>query len=106
LTITGKDEAGAETDSVDFMLADGTEIVDSWTWVDLSSLGEVKSIVFSLSSSDTGPFGMNTPSYFAIDGINDPEQPDGDNNDNVDNDDDDDDWLEGCFIGVTKGAMP
>ena len=107
LTITGKDSNGVVTDTVDFLLADGTDIVDAWTWVDLSGLGEVKSILFSLSSSDTGAFGMNTPSYFALDSINDPEQGDGDNDDNDDEDDeDDDDWLEGCFIGVTKGAMP
>ena len=99
LTITGKDEAGVETGNVDFLLADGTEIIDVWTWVDLSILGKIKSISFSLSSSDTGAFGMNTPSYFALDSINDPEQAD------VDDEDDDDDWLEGCFIGVTKGAM-
>jgi len=100
LTITGKDEAGTETSTVEFMLADGTDIVDVWTWVDLSSLGKIKSIIFSLSSSDTGAFGMNTPSYFALDSINDPEPANID-----DNDDDDDDWLEGCFIGVTKGAI-
>lgn len=100
LTITGKDEAGTETGTVEFLLADGTEIVDVWTWVDLSSLGKVKSIFFSLSSSDAGDFGMNTPSYFALDSINDPEQA------NInDDDDDDDDWLEGCFIGVSGNSL-
>ncbi len=67
LTITGKDANGAQTGTVDFLLADGTDLVDRWTWVDLSSLGEVKRLEFTLSSSDTGNWGMNTPAYFCLD---------------------------------------
>ena len=44
-------------------------ILDAWTWVDLSSLGEVSGLQFTLSSSDNGEYGMNTPAYFAIDDI-------------------------------------
>jgi len=100
LTITGKDASGAETGSIDFLLADGVEIVDIWTWVDLSSLGEIKTIAFSLTSSDSDPvFGMNTPAYFAIDSINDPEQE----NENPDQDDNNDPL--GCFIGVSGMGM-
>lgn len=48
-------------DKNDYMLTD-------WAWVDLSGLGSnVTSLAFTLSSSDTGGFGMNTPAYFAID---------------------------------------
>lgn len=72
LTIHGKTTSGEEK-SVDFLLADCTsvnhpeaEIVTQWTAVDLSSLGEVSSIYFTLSSSDSGEWGMNTPGYFAI----------------------------------------
>jgi hypothetical protein len=76
LTITGKDASGADTNTVEFYLADyrfedNSEdyIVDDWEYVDLSSLGMVKSLEFSLSSSDTGDFGMNTPTYFAMDNL-------------------------------------
>ena len=40
-----------------------------WQWLDLSSLGTVKSITFTLSSSRTGDFGMNTPNYVCIDDV-------------------------------------
>ena len=74
LTITGRDASGNVTGTVDFNLATGTDIVDTWEWVDLRSLGMVKSMEFSLSSSDTGEFGMNTPAYFAMDFLNPPDE--------------------------------
>jgi hypothetical protein len=76
LTITGKDADGNATGTVDFYLADyrfednGEDyIVDTWRYVDLTTLGEVESLEFALSSSDFGDWGMNTPGYFAIDSI-------------------------------------
>jgi hypothetical protein len=77
LTIIGKDAWGTETGTVKFYLADyrfadnsQDYIVNTWEYVDLSSLGLVKSLEFSLSSSDAGSFGMNTPAYFAMDDLN------------------------------------
>ncbi|MBW2037196.1 MAG: DUF4465 domain-containing protein [Deltaproteobacteria bacterium] len=77
LTITGRDADGNETGTVEFYLADFRPddnsqdyIVDNWRWVDLTSLGTVKSLEFSLTSSDTGDWGMNTPAYFCIDNVN------------------------------------
>ncbi|MDF7808993.1 DUF4465 domain-containing protein [Pontiellaceae bacterium B12219] len=75
LTVEGFDGASASQGVVDFYLADyrfadNTQdyVVDDWTWVDLSGLGDnVASLSFSLSSSDVGDYGMNTPGYFAID---------------------------------------
>ncbi len=76
LTVIGKNAAGDTTGKVDFYLADfrATDnsedyIVDSWQFVDLTPLGEVKSLQFALASSDTGQFGMNTPAYFCIDTV-------------------------------------
>jgi len=76
LTITGKDAGGVLTGTVDFYLADyrfadnsQDYIVDTWEYVDLTSLGVVKSLEFSLSSSDVGEWGMNTPAYFAMDTV-------------------------------------
>ena len=74
LTASGYKADGTLTSSVVFYLADfRTEsaggIVTEWTKVDLSTLGEVNKIVFNLHSSDSSNYGMNTPSYFAIDDI-------------------------------------
>ncbi|HKL40270.1 MAG TPA: DUF4465 domain-containing protein, partial [Cryomorphaceae bacterium] len=61
---------------VEFYLADYTfsdnsqdYIVDEWTYVDLTSLGDADSLSFTLTSSDVGEFGMNTPAYFCIDDL-------------------------------------
>ncbi|APW61312.1 DUF4465 domain-containing protein [Paludisphaera borealis] len=74
LSIVGHDElngAGATTGQIDFQLADflGSNhyIVNTWDTVDLTSLGSARSLTFSLSSSDNGVWGMNTPAYFALD---------------------------------------
>ena len=76
LTISGLDAGGQGTGSVDFYLADyrfadnaQDYIVDGWTLVDLSALGTVSKIRFTLASTDTGAFGMNTPAYFALDDL-------------------------------------
>ncbi|MCA1926413.1 MAG: DUF4465 domain-containing protein [Thiobacillus sp.] len=55
----------------DFRFADNTldYVVDRWIWVDLSGLGVVNSLSFSVASSDVGPFGINTPAYFAMDNL-------------------------------------
>ena len=66
LTITGLKETVAGK-SVDFYLAKDGKYVNEWTYVDLSELGEIDGIQFSLSSSDTGEYGMNTPAYFCMD---------------------------------------
>jgi hypothetical protein len=76
LTMTGKDATGAITGTVYFYLADYRfadnsmdYIVSNWQYVNLASLGVVKSVEFGLSSSDTAPWGMNTPGYFVIDTV-------------------------------------
>lgn len=38
-----------------------------WKKVDLSPLGEVNELFFTMSSTDSGDYGMNTPAYFCID---------------------------------------
>lgn len=55
----------------DFRFADNSEdyLVKDWTYVDLTSLGLADSLSFTLSSSDVGQFGMNTPAYFCIDDV-------------------------------------
>jgi hypothetical protein len=77
LTITGLDSSNAATGTIDFYLADyraveksGDYLIHDWTWVDLTSLGSnVQSLTFALSSTDNGSFGINTPTYFAMDNL-------------------------------------
>ena len=76
LTIEGFDEDDVSSGTVGFYLADYRSadnaddyILDTWKWVDLTSLGYVKKLEFSLTSSDVGDWGMNTPAYFAMDDL-------------------------------------
>ena len=58
---------------VEFYLADyrdgSAAAVDDWVWVDLTTLGYVERLEFEMSSTDAGPFGMNTPAFFAVDDL-------------------------------------
>lgn len=77
LTAQGWLNGNPTANSIEFYLADyrfanNTQdyIVKSWQWFNLQPLGNVDSVAFYLSSSDTGMFGMNTPAYFVIDNFN------------------------------------
>ena len=77
LHATGKDSNGTTTGTLDFYLADyrfdnsdDDYILDTWEWFDLSSLGEVASISFSLESTIGNGGGMLTPAYFCMDDFN------------------------------------
>ena len=74
LTVFAYKNGTKKTDTVEFYLADyrfadNTKdyIVNTWNWVDCSTLGNVDSLSFKLYSSDTGNFGINNPTYFCID---------------------------------------
>ena len=73
VTVTGKDASGAEIGFEDVYLADfrdGLSFVSTdWMYVDLSGLGTVSSLEFSISGSDVGQYGLNTPAYFVIDTV-------------------------------------
>ena len=77
LTATGKNANGQTVGSLDFYLADyrfsnneDDYILTTWEWFDLSPLGNVATISFSLSSSKTDYGGMVTPAYFCMDNFN------------------------------------
>ena len=74
LRVLGWKNGALKQQTVDFFLADfrsadSTQdyIVRDWTWLNLQPLGDVDSILFNLSSSDTSFGYMNTPAYFAMD---------------------------------------
>ncbi|WP_321436762.1 DUF4465 domain-containing protein [uncultured Bacteroides sp.] len=74
LTATGLDEKGNTTGTAEIYLADYRDgkniMLNKWTWFDLSALGKVAEVKFSMSSTDNDPvWGMNTPAYFCMDGI-------------------------------------
>ncbi|MCK5067644.1 MAG: DUF4465 domain-containing protein [Bacteroidales bacterium] len=67
---------GTSTDTLGYYLADfrfeddeNDYIIETWQWVDLTSLGKVDSLMFGLESSDVGDWGMNTPAYFCLDDL-------------------------------------
>jgi hypothetical protein len=77
LTVTGYDAAGTVAGTADCYLADfrfasGEQdyILSDWTWLDLASLGDrVRTLSFSIASSDVSWGFMNTPAYFALDDL-------------------------------------
>jgi len=76
LTVSGFDGAGVFTGAVDLFLADYTFTDDGqdfilmdWTWLDLSTLGLVRTLDFTIASSDTAFGFINTPAYFAMDDL-------------------------------------
>lgn len=76
LTVTGN-HADGTTSAVEVYLADyrsaneaSHSYIDTWQWVDLSTLGNVKSLSFAVSSTHNNEWGMTTPSYFCMDNLN------------------------------------
>jgi hypothetical protein len=50
--------------------------LNTWATVDLTTLpAATRKLKFTLSSSDVGGFGMNTPAYFAVDNISTVPEP-------------------------------
>ncbi|NNE15607.1 MAG: DUF4465 domain-containing protein [Saprospiraceae bacterium] len=74
LTIKSYLNGTLSSDSINFYLADYRfednkldYIVKDWTFIDLKPLGNVDSLIFSMSSTDVSSFGLNTPAYFCLD---------------------------------------
>jgi hypothetical protein len=77
LWVIGSEYPGGPKDSMEVYLADyrfsdnsQDYILDTWLNVDLTNFSfPVRQIAFRLESSDNGAWGMNTPSYFALDNV-------------------------------------
>lgn len=63
--------ASIEIPLADFTASDENEhwYLDSWQWVDLSTLGEVKSLEWNMTSTKQNNYGMTTPAYVCIDNL-------------------------------------
>ena len=77
VTATGKNAGGQTVGTLDFYLADyrfanneEDYVLNTWEWFDLSPLGDVATISFSLSSSRGSGYNMITPAYFCMDNFN------------------------------------
>lgn len=73
---TGLGATGTTTGTTTFRLADYTfannsldYIVNSWQLLSLTPLGNAASIQLTWESTDVGSFGINTPTYIALDNI-------------------------------------
>lgn len=67
LTINGYLNGDGIDTQVEVYLAKDGKYIGQWTYVDLTQFGSVDALTFSLSSTDNGSYGMNTPAYFCLD---------------------------------------
>ena len=73
---SGLDATGSMTGAVTFDLADYTfadnsqdYVIGDWVTTDLTALGNARSVSLTFESSDVGAFGINTPTYVAMDNL-------------------------------------
>ena len=76
MVITGTHADGSKS-NMTYYLADYRDddeaehyYLDTWQWVDLRSLGEVKTISFKMEGNRANQYGLTTPTYFCIDDFN------------------------------------
>ncbi len=71
LTITADNGNSIDCYLADYRSANEADhyYLNTWEWIDLSSLGTVKKLTFSMDSSRKNNWGMTTPSYFCLDNI-------------------------------------
>jgi len=65
--INGYLDGNAVNNQIEFKLVDGTTPVTEWTYIDLSELGEVDEISFTMDGTKKNDYGLTTPTYFAMD---------------------------------------
>lgn len=77
VTITGL-RNGSNIGSLDYYLADYRQAderdyyaLDTWQWVDLSSLGTVNKLWLKVESTKKNNWGMTTPTYMCVDNVGD-----------------------------------
>ena len=74
--VDGNDTTYQVADSIDYYLADyrgeSLNILSTWQWIDLSTLGTVNRIRFAFDSNVRNDWGLATPTYFCFDDFNSP----------------------------------
>ena len=66
--VTGFND-GVETGKVTIGVARDGGFLDKWITKDMTPLGAVDSLAFSMDGSDTSNWGIKTPKYFAFDNV-------------------------------------
>ena len=69
LIISSIDNQYEEQTSVIYYLAVDSVFNQAWTKVDLTPLGKCAALSFRMTSTDIGMYGINTPTYFALDAL-------------------------------------
>ncbi|MCY2974996.1 MAG: DUF4465 domain-containing protein [Planctomycetota bacterium] len=79
VTLNGYDSIGGSgtligsvtVDLADYRFPDNSQdyVLSNWQNVSLSSIASARSVSLTFSSSDVGPFGINTPTYLALDNL-------------------------------------
>ncbi len=79
VTLRGFDNVGGTGNAIgsvnvnlsDFRFTNNSQdyILNSWLNVDLASIADARSVSLSFFSTDTGAFGINTPTYLALDNL-------------------------------------
>lgn len=69
LHISGLDENDNNSAAVTYYLAVDSVFNQAWTKIDLSSIGYCYALEFSMTSTDCSVYGINTPTYFALDAL-------------------------------------
>lgn len=69
LVISGLNENYEEVNSLTYYLAVDGKFNENWVKVELSSIDQCWGLSFRMTSTDTGQWGINTPTYFALDGL-------------------------------------
>lgn len=67
----GFDAAGEKTGTAKIFICQGGKFIDGWTKWDLTSLGKVAKVSFTIAGDETAynEYGLSAPAYFAIDDI-------------------------------------
>lgn len=67
----GKDIGSIQVDLADYTFGDNSRdyVLEGWKTVDLDDIAAARSVGLSFDSSDVGDFGINTPTYLAVDNI-------------------------------------
>ena len=79
VTLRGFDNVGGTGNAIgavnvnlsDFRFTNNSQdyILNNWLNVDLASIADARSVSLSFFSTDTGAFGINTPTYLALDNL-------------------------------------